>query len=92
MSATLSRFLQQLEERVAALEKAQADLAHVFEDAAKVVEAVEALREDFRGMPRYGIRVPRLRELPLGVERALERRGAIEIARLEAGGRPGKDW
>jgi hypothetical protein len=69
--------IQDLEARVAALEAERVTLDRLMEHCSATLRAIDECREDFRGLPRYGLRFPRIGQLPGGVAQALAHRGYI---------------
>jgi hypothetical protein len=44
--------------------------------------ALETIRTDLQALPQFAIRIPKRRDLPAGVLRALRYRGVVELEKL----------
>jgi hypothetical protein len=82
--------LKALEERIALVESERAAVAHAIRQYGEFYDAMELLRSDLESLPTFMARIPKQKEMPPNLRKALRHHGAIDVDKLDEVLQPGK--
>jgi hypothetical protein len=82
--------LKALEGRIELLESERAAVAHAIRQYGEFFDVVEVLRSDLESLPTFMARIPKQKEMPPNLRKALRHHGAIDVDKLDEVLQPGK--
>jgi hypothetical protein len=84
------KYVKGLEARIELLESERAAVAHAIRQYGEFYDTVELLRSDLESLPTFMARIPKQKEMPPNLRKALRHHGAIDVDKLDEVLQPGK--